>query len=155
MENEAKNKQLNPGGRPNLSGEEVLAYRLVTRVNEKDHLAIQRDFSLWQSGRVGRIADFLREIILNRNTPKLTVAKGDIQKDQVVELTQTLHNIRQQLKHLDTNYNQLVRRINSIEHTGKLYYEVQTSKDIIDKIGPLITQIDSLVKTQTEEIFKK
>ena len=155
MENEAENKQLNPGGRPNLSGEEVLAYRLVTRVNEKDHLAIQRDFSLWQSGRVGRIADYLREIILNRNTPKLTVAIGDIQKDQVVELTQTLHNIRQHLKHLDTNYNQIAKRINSIEHTGKLYYEVQTSKVIIDKIGPIITQIDSLVKAQTEEIFKK
>ena len=155
MENEAENKQLNPGGRPNLSGEEVLAYRLVTRVNEKDYLAIQRDFSLWQSGRVGRIADYLREIILSRNTPKLTVAKGDIQKDQVVELTQTLHNIRQHLKHLDTNYNQIAKRINSIEHTGKLYYEVQTSKVIIDKIGPIITQIDSLVKAQTEEIFKK
>lgn len=155
MEHEAENKQLNPGGRPNLSGDEVLAYRLVTRVNEKDNQAIQRDFKVWRSGRVGRIADYLREIILNRNLPKLPVGNGDTQKSQLIELTQTLHNIRQHLKHIDTNYNQVARRINSIEHTGKLYYEVQTSKVTIEKIEPLIQQIDALVKAQTEGIFKK
>lgn len=155
MDNQAENKNVHPGGRPNLSGDEVLAYRLVTRVNERDNEAIQRDFRAWQSGRVGRIADYLREIILTRNLPKLTATNGVVNNDQVIELTQTLHNIRQQLKHLDTNYNQIARRINSIEHTGKLYYEVQTSKVIIDKIGPLLTQIDTLVKAQTEAIYKK
>ncbi|WP_198424836.1 hypothetical protein [Spirosoma endbachense] len=155
MDNQAENKNVHPGGRPNLSGDEVLAYRLVTRVNERDNEAIQRDFRAWQSGRVGRIADYLREIILTRNAPKLTATNGVVNNDQVIELTQTLHNIRQQLKHLDTNYNQIARRINSIEHTGKLYYEVQTSKVIIDKIGPLLTQIDTLVKAQTEAIYKK
>lgn len=155
MDNQAENKNVHPGGRPNLSGDEVLAYRLVTRVNERDNEAIQRDFKVWQSGRVGRIADYLREIILTRNAPRLTVTNGAVNNDQVIELTQTLHNIRQQLKHLDTNYNQIARRINSIEHTGKLYYEVQTSKVLIDKIGPLLVQIDTLVKAQTEAIYKK
>ncbi|CCH57589.1 hypothetical protein BN8_p06780 (plasmid) [Fibrisoma limi BUZ 3] len=155
MDEQAENKNLNPGGRPNLAGEEVLAYRLITRVNERDNEAIQRDFKVWQSGRSGRMADYLREILLNRNKPKVIAQNGVLTGDQVIELTQTLHNIRQHLKHLDTNYNQIARRINSIEHTGKLYYEVQASKATIDKIEPLITQIDSLVKAQTEAFFKK
>jgi hypothetical protein len=155
MENQAEKRDLNPGGRPSLAGDEVLAYRVVTRLNERDHRTLQRDFRQWQSGRVGRIADYLREIILNRNTTKITSTTGELTRDQVIELTQTLHNIRQHLRHIDSNYNQVVRRINSIEHTGKLYFEVQTSKVIVDKIEPLISQIDSLVKAQTELYFKK
>lgn len=155
MENQTSDKNRNSGGRPNLANTEVLAYRLVTRVNEADNKAIQQDFKLWRSGRVGRIADYLREVILKRNTSKIAASEGDVKKDQLIELTQTLHNIRQHLKHIDTNYNQIARRINSIEHTGKLYYEVQTSKVTIDKIAPLITKIDNLVEIQTEAFFIK
>lgn len=142
------------GGRPNLAGDEVLAHRLVTRVNAKDIKGIEQDFKVWKSGRAGRIADYLREVILNRHSPR-ELGTGGSETDRLVEMTQTLHAIRQHLKHMDTNYNQIARRINSIEHTGKLYYEVQASKGIIDKLLPLIGEVDKLVKAQTEAFFEK
>lgn len=154
MENEEVKKGLNPGGRPNLADDEVLSHRLVTRVNVKDFRDIDRDFNTWKSGRAGRIADFLREIILNRHSPRQQRSIS-VDKEQIIDITQTLHSIRQHLKHIDTNYNQTTKRINSIEHTGKLYYEIQTSKAIIEKLGPLVNQIDALVKVQTEKYFSE
>lgn len=154
MDNQrAANKQ-NSGGRPNLADDEVLAHRLVTRVNSKDNRAIEQDFKVWKSGRAGRIADYLREVILNRHAPHEFGSRGN-EKERLIDMTQTLHTIRQHLKHIDTNYNQIARRINSIEHTGKLYYEVQSSKGIIDKLLPLIGEVDKLVKAQTEAFFGK
>lgn len=154
MEHQPNNEHQNSGGRPNLADNEILAYRLVTRVNEGDHKAFDRDYKSWKSGKAGSRADFLRDILINRNQGSSVVGRIT-DKEQLVELTQTLHGIRQHLKHINTNYNQVAKRINSIEHTGKLYYEVQTSKAIIEKIAPLLDQIDALIKAETEAFFKK
>lgn len=154
MDNTDDKKGQPAGGRPTLAGDEVLAHRLVTRVNAKDIRDIERDFKIWKSGRAGRVADYLREVILNRHAPR-ELRSGGSEKEQLIEMTQTLHAIRQHLKHMDTNYNQIARRINSIEHTGKLYYEVQASKGVIDKLLPLIGEVDKLVKAQTEAFFEK
>ncbi|WP_338877307.1 hypothetical protein WBJ53_33010 (plasmid) [Spirosoma sp. SC4-14] len=154
MESSEEKKGQNQGGRPNLADEEVRAHRLVTRMNTKDYRALSRDFEIWREGGVGRIADYLREIILNRHMPKMSVSSG-ADKDQIIDFTQSLYSIRQQLKHIDVNYNQVAKRINSIEHTGKLYFEVQASKTIIDKLEPIISQIDVIVKAQTEALYNK
>ena len=153
MDDQTKDNDQNNGGRPNLAAADILAHRLVTRVNEQDYQGLMRDFKTWRTGRAGRIADYLREIIRLRNehTPNL----GTTESAQLVELTQTMHMIRQHLRHIDTNYNQVTKRINNIEHTGKLYHEVQTSKVLIEQIAPLITQIDTVLKAQTEAFFKK
>jgi len=153
MDDQTKDNDQNNGGRPNLAAADVLAHRLVTRVNEQDYQGLMRDFKTWRTGRAGRIADYLREIIRLRNehTPNF----GTTESAQLVELTQTMHMIRQHLRHIDTNYNQVTKRINNIEHTGKLYHEVQTSKVLIEQIAPLITQIDTVLKAQTEAFFKK
>lgn len=152
MESQKKEKKLNPGGRPNLADEEVLDYRLVTRVNGIDKQAFEQDFKAWNSGRGDNRADYLREIVLNRNNVK-SGSSREIDKQQLIEITQTLHGIRQQMRHIDTNYNQIARRINSIEHMGKLYYEVQSSKAIIERLLPLINQIDEILKEKTETFF--
>lgn len=154
MANKLEKKYPNQGGRPNLADDEILSHRLVTRVRSKDYQAIERDYETWKSGRAGSIADFLREIILKRDTRWQQESVGS-EREQIIEITQTLHRIRQHLRHIDTNYNQVVKRINSIEHTGKLYYEVQTSKVLIEKLIPLIEQIDVIIIAQTESTFRQ
>ncbi|WP_018620803.1 hypothetical protein [Spirosoma luteum] len=154
MANELEKKYLNQGGRPSLANDEMLSHRLVTRVRSEDYQAIEKEYKSWKSGRAGRIADFLREIILRRNVRWQQVSVGS-EREQIIEITQTLHGIRQHLRHIDTNYNQVAKRINSIEHTRKLYYEVQNSKIIIEKLAPLIEQIDAAIKAQTESLFSQ
>jgi hypothetical protein len=56
-------------------------FRLVTRVNAMDNKAIQQDFAVWKLGRAGQIADYLREIVLKRNTPKQMPVGGRIGKE--------------------------------------------------------------------------
>jgi hypothetical protein len=152
MENKQGGKKRNLGGRPNLANDEVLQHRLVTRVTAKDYRDIDQDFKQWKTGRVGRIADFLREIILNRRNKG--AQNPSLDRDQTIEQTQTLHSIRQQLKRIEVNYNQIAKRINSIEHTRKLYYEIQDSKHTINQLAQIINQINSLVKAQTEALYK-
>jgi prefoldin subunit 5 len=73
----------------------------------------------------------------------------------MIELTQSLYSIRQSLKHIDTNYNQVAKRINSIEHTRELYYDVQTSKAILEKLGPILSELDAFIKAQIEAMYAK
>lgn len=151
MESKGDKKEQNPGGRPNLPDNEALTYRLVTRVNQTDYTDLQARFGLWNSGRSGRFADFLRSVVTDKRGAG--VQTQSVKKGQILEVTQTLHHISQQLKSLTSNYNQITKRINSIEHTGKLYYEVQSSKATVDKIAPLLEELETLMKTQTEWLF--
>lgn len=153
MENVKEKVKPNKGGRPNVEENEALIHRLVTRMNSKEYKEIENEYKNWKEGRAGCMSDFLREII---NKRKLTKNINTIvQRESAIELTQALYNIRQQLKRIEVNYNQVAKRINSIEHTGKLYFEVLESKQIIDQLAPIIDQIDGLVKVQTETFYKE
>ncbi|MVM42216.1 hypothetical protein GO730_38585 [Spirosoma sp. HMF3257] len=151
MEN-VKEKR-NRGGRPKIEVDEALDHRLVTRLNSKEYKEFETEYENWRIGRAGKISDFLREIINNRKSTR-NINKV-FQKEETIELTQTLYSIRQELKRIEYNYNQITKRINSIEHIGKLYYEVQESKLLINQIEPLVNQIDRLLKEQTEAYYKQ
>lgn len=151
MEPEKDKQAPHPGGRPVLADQEKLVHKLQCHVRESEYQALRQDYTAWNSGRNMRFADFMREKLLAESIPQ--ELKSTQEKKQLIETTQTLHHIRQQLNSINRNYNQITKRISSIEHTGKLHFEVQHSKTVIEKLAPLIAELDGLMKTQTEWLF--
>lgn len=142
------------GGRPEVEDDLKRDKRLVTRMTGHEFRKIELAFKEWKIGKSVRRADYIRDRLLKsvESEKAAPVSRGE-EAEKLIELTQVLYGIRQELRTISTNYNQVVKKINSIDHTGRLYYEIKTSEEVMRKSSSIINDLDTIMRKLTSQVF--
>lgn len=114
---------------------------LKFRVNKAQKQGLDEEFKGYSRGRKVAYAEFLREKILAKHVQVAPVSE----LSSVLELLDELGICRRELTGVVTNYNQTTKRINAIDHQGRLFHEVQRQKAILEEIREIVAKIDMLI----------
>ena len=136
-----KAQTVKKGGRPEVNEAERHDQELKFRVNKAQKQALDEEFRGYSRGRKVTYAEFLRGKLLAKQVQIVPVSE----LSDSLELLDELGLCRRELTGVVTNYNQTTKRINAIDHLGKLFNEVQQQKVILEEIRELVAKIDVLI----------
>ena len=146
-ENESA-KQKRRGGRHPKSKDELRINRIRSNATQDEYKRLQAYYTEQTLGKQISIGQFMIDCVLSsarRGRGGKRQTSSVVNRDALLSLRLDLNQLKNELGPIASNYNQSVKRINSLFVAAELKKEVSQANQTVGELTPLLAQLHALL----------
>lgn len=139
------------GGRPSVNPELRIEKGKTINTSPDELKRINDIYRIKTAGTKKSFSSFAKEILLSLDHNTNGPSKRQATSDQLGIITLELGQIKRELRSIGSNYNQVVKRINSLFVSADIKREAEQHNKFIKQIEPLIQEVNTLIERIEKE----
>lgn len=150
-EEETKPPKANKGGRPSVSPEQRIEKAKTINTSPDELKRINDIYRIKTAGTKTSFSRFAKEVLFALEQTGNGSSKRQATSDQLGIITLELGQIKRELRAIGSNYNQVVKRINSLFVSTDIKREAGQHNALINQIEPLLQAVNQLIERIEKE----
>ena len=143
---EAQPQKANKGGRPSVDPQQRIEKGKTINASPDELKRINDIYRMKTAGTKTSFSSFAKEVLFSLEGNTISPNKRQATSDQLGIITLELGQIKRELRAMGSNYNQVVKRINSLFVSAEIKREAQLHNQLFRQIEPLLQQVDQLIE---------